>query len=138
MNESVSSPFLVITTERAVAHGDWTLANYVQISANGATALKAESPVMQCKLSTLDHLDTTGAALLVDLLGPNLARCLQEQKADLSAERLALLEQVSLALAREKASAAPKRPEYIPALKRAYPLAAPPHSASVPQTALTV
>ncbi len=110
MNDSVNSPFLVTTAQQAFLHGDWTLANYVQISASVSTALKVEPPITQCDLSALGNLDTAGAALLVELMGSDLMRAIHGQQTHISTERLALLERVSRALIQEPAIAVPTEP----------------------------
>src|SRR3546814_1154294 len=72
MSESVNSPFLIISAQEAVVYGDWTLANYAQISSNVSVALKSAPPITRCDLTALGDLDTAGASLLVELMGSDL------------------------------------------------------------------
>src|SRR3546814_927900 len=107
MSESVNSPCLIISAQEAVVYGDWTLANYAQISSNVSVALKSEPPITRCDLTALGDLDTAGASLLVELMGSDLTRSIRDQKTSLSVERQALLERVRLSLIQEPAIAAP-------------------------------
>lgn len=99
MNESANSPFLATTAQHAVVRGDWTLANYAQISSCVSLARENPLPITQCDLSALANLDTAGASLLVELLGVDMTHAIDDQKTNLSAERLSLLERVSLSMA---------------------------------------
>src|SRR3546814_17287761 len=103
MSESVNSPCLIISAQEAVVYGDWTLANYAQISSNVSAALKSEPPITRCDLTALGDLDTAGASLLVELMGSDLTRSIRDQKTSLSVERQALLERVRLSLIQEPA-----------------------------------
>lgn len=110
MNESANSPFLTSTAQQAVVRGDWTLANYAQISTCVSIARENPLPITQWDLSALGNLDTAGASLLVELLGADMTRAIDDQKTNLSAERLALLERVSLSMAHESTIAKPTEP----------------------------
>lgn len=107
MNESANSPFLTTTAQQTVVRGDWTLANYAQISSCVSMARENGLPITQCDLSALANLDTAGASLLVELLGFDITHVIDDQKTNLSAERLALLERVSLSMAHESTIAKP-------------------------------
>ncbi|HUG57050.1 MAG TPA: ABC transporter permease [Candidimonas sp.] len=107
MNESANSPFLTTTAQQTVVRGDWTLANYAQISSCVSMARENALPITQCDLSALANLDTAGASLLVELLGFDITHVIDDQKTNLSAERLALLERVSLSMAHESTIAKP-------------------------------
>ena len=107
MNESANSPFLTTTAQQTVVRGDWTLANYAQISSCVSMARENALQITQCDLSALANLDTAGASLLVELLGFDITHVIDDQKTNLSAERLALLERVSLSMAHESTIAKP-------------------------------
>lgn len=107
MNESANSPFLTTTAQQAVVRGDWTLVNYAQISACVSMAQENALPITQCDMSALVNLDTAGASLLVELLGFDMTRTIDDQKTNLSAEQLAMLGRVSLSMADESTIAKP-------------------------------
>ncbi len=83
---------------RLAVSGDWTLAHYAALKRRVAEVvpqLQADCPV---SLDALGALDTAGAGLLVELLGPARVR---EAAEGLPAERVALLRTVAAALDQE-------------------------------------
>ncbi|MDX5377007.1 MAG: ABC transporter permease [Halomonas sp.] len=76
---------------RLKAIGDWTLPHYASLRDAVARVHEAES----IDLERLGELDTSGAALLVDLLGPDTVRDVDRWAPNLPAERQALLRAVA-------------------------------------------
>ncbi|MCE8019137.1 ABC transporter permease [Halomonas sp. MCCC 1A11036] len=70
--------------------GDWTLPHYARLR-DAVAGVHAES----VDLERLGELDTSGAALLVDLLGPDTVRDVAQWAPNLPAERQALLRAVA-------------------------------------------
>ncbi|QDF96439.1 ABC transporter permease [Azoarcus sp. DD4] len=98
LSASAGQPLLRIS-------GDWTLAHYRTLAA-GLDALRARLQAdTRIDIDTLGALDTAGASLLVDLLGPERVQALA---AALPPERRALLQAVAGALA-PTGSEAPRR-----------------------------
>lgn len=61
--------------------GDWTLANYASLKRDSEHLLGQYDQSAEVDLDQLGHLDTAGAALLVDLLGPErLSRLAQNSQ----------------------------------------------------------
>ncbi|WP_442111240.1 ABC transporter permease [Pseudomonas sp. NUPR-001] len=61
--------------------GDWTLANYASLKRNSEGLIGQYDQSAEVDLDQLGHLDTAGAALLVDLLGPErLSRLAQSSQ----------------------------------------------------------
>ncbi|HCE5828614.1 TPA: ABC transporter permease [Pseudomonas aeruginosa] len=92
-----------------VAGGDWTIEHYVdlyQTVTTSRTGLTGEVPL---DWSQVRRLDTAGAALLVELLGPERARQHLETDQGLAPERRALLDVLATALARQATPAAVPR-----------------------------
>lgn len=82
------------------AGGDWTVDHYGNLSGlvSGVRAeLSDHSHAPLLDWTEIQKLDTAGAALLVELLGPEAARSRVRTDADLSPERRALLEMLAVA-----------------------------------------
>ncbi|MFQ3787336.1 MlaE family ABC transporter permease [Halomonas sp. A29] len=102
---------LVQDAHRLRAVGDWTLPHYARLREAVAKIHEAESVDLQ----QLGELDTSGAALLVDLLGPETVRDIGQWAPNLPTERQALLEAVANAT---------RTPPFAPPSPRSNPLAA--------------
>ncbi|MFK8331988.1 ABC transporter permease [Pseudomonas sp. BJa5] len=79
MEPMINSPGALLDTSSTPARlrivGDWTLAHYADLKQHSANLLGHYEPDTEIDLSQLGRLDTAGAALLVELLGPErLAR----------------------------------------------------------------
>ncbi|MDH1264542.1 ABC transporter permease [Pseudomonas sp. GD03944] len=79
--------------------GDWTLAHYARLREQ-VLRLQGSATDGQLDLSTLQALDTAGASLLADLVGPERLSQLVENANDLPGERRALLLAVAQAILR--------------------------------------
>lgn len=78
--------------------GDWTLPHYAQLSVGVTKQRETVDPSHSGEtvdLSQLGELDTAGATLLVDLLGPDTLADVGQWAPNLSAERQALLKAVA-------------------------------------------
>ncbi|WP_412031209.1 MlaE family ABC transporter permease [Halomonas sp. LR3S48] len=96
---------------RLSAVGDWTLPHYARLREAVAKVHEAESVDLQ----QLGELDTAGAALLVDLLGPDSVRDIAQWAPNLPVERQALLKAVAEAT---------RTPSFAPPAPRSSPLEA--------------
>lgn len=91
--------------DRLCAIGDWTLPHYARLRgelsrqqaavASQRNAMASGQQDKTLDLEQLGELDTAGAALLVDLLGPDGVRDISHWAPSLSSERQALLEAVA-------------------------------------------
>jgi phospholipid/cholesterol/gamma-HCH transport system permease protein len=79
--------------------GDWTLAHYARLEAQVMDLRDALPPQASIDLQALGALDTAGAALLVELLGPQRLAELDSNAPGLASERRALLQAVGSAMA---------------------------------------
>ncbi len=95
---------------RLVLSGDWTLTHYRAITGRVAALQGRLEAGTQIDAAGLGALDTAGAALLHGLLGPARFQLLAGEGSPLGAERRALLETVSAALAAE--APPPARPAH--------------------------
>nr|WP_228579163.1 ABC transporter permease [Halomonas sp.] len=77
--------------QRLRAIGDWTLPHYARLKVAVAQAHETDS----VDLSLLGELDTSGASLLVDLLGPDAIQEISDWAPGLPPERQALLKAVA-------------------------------------------
>ncbi|WP_111411926.1 MlaE family ABC transporter permease [Billgrantia lactosivorans] len=92
MPDTASRPgMLEQDAHRLSAVGDWTLPHYARLREAVAKVHQAES----IDLQRLGELDTSGAALLVDLLGPEGVHDIAQWAPQLSPERQALLRVVA-------------------------------------------
>jgi phospholipid/cholesterol/gamma-HCH transport system permease protein len=104
MPDTASRPgMLEQQDERLSAVGDWTLAHYARLREAVVRARGAET----VDLARLGELDTSGAALLVELLGPDSIANIGEWAPALPTERQALLKAVAEAI-RTPLTAPPK------------------------------
>lgn len=79
--------------------GDWLLGYYARLKAESENVRGGRrGPIESADLSGLGHVDTAGAALLVELLGAQTVMQLSDDTPDLPAERRALLHAVASAL----------------------------------------
>lgn len=83
---------------RARIVGDWTLAHYAALRREVQRLRARIDERSQIELSGLGALDTAGAGLLVELLGPERIAAIEAWAPQLPAERLALLRTVATAL----------------------------------------
>ncbi|NIC03891.1 ABC transporter permease [Billgrantia bachuensis] len=112
MPDTASRPgMLEQDAHRLSAVGDWTLPHYARLREAVAKVHEVES----IDLQRLGELDTSGAALLVDLLGPDSVREIAQWAPNLPAERQALLKAVA---------DANRNPLFAPPVPRGNPLAA--------------
>lgn len=87
--------------DRLIVSGDWTLPNYASLKQEVGAARTAEVTASQDPdLSSIEALDTAGASLLAELLGPQRLVGLTEADPRLSPERRALLRLVADTMAR--------------------------------------
>jgi phospholipid/cholesterol/gamma-HCH transport system permease protein len=85
--------------------GDWTLPHHAALKKQVATWRQGRGTAPEVDLSGLAALDTAGAALLVELIGTDRLRRIDDLAPDLPAAKQALLQTVADAMA------APLRPE---------------------------
>lgn len=112
MPDTASRPgMLEQDAHRLRAIGDWTLPHYARLREAVARVHEADSVDLQ----QLGALDTAGAALLVDLLGPDSVRDIAQWAPNLPSERQALLMAVADAT---------RTPTFRPPAPRNRPLAA--------------
>ena len=78
--------------------GDWTLPHYATLQAQIALHHNQLNDNVQISWDALGALDTAGATLIIELIGPARLLQLTESNSPLSAERLALLQCVARAL----------------------------------------
>ncbi|MEI2416286.1 ABC transporter permease [Orrella sp. JC864] len=92
------------------ASGDWTLPHYERL-AERARQLRPGADPGEAAIDWrgLDEIDTAGATLLADLLGPERLASLAENDPALQTERRALLKSVGTALSGERTDAPPAR-----------------------------
>ena len=99
MPDTASRPGkLELDAHRLRAVGDWTLPHYARLGADitrQREAVKASHKTEAIDLDQLGKLDTAGATLLVDLLGPDTLVDIAQWAPNLSAERQALLKAVA-------------------------------------------
>jgi phospholipid/cholesterol/gamma-HCH transport system permease protein len=88
--------------------GDWTLKHYATLRREVEQARRQVTDADQVDLDAIGELDTAGAGLLVELLGPARMARLQEWAPQLPAERRALLTTVAAALDQPEAEQAPE------------------------------
>ena len=87
--------------------GDWTLQHYSTLRREIERARREVTEADQIQLDALGELDTAGAGLLVELIGPNRVARLNDWASDLPPERQALLKTVAAALDKPEAEQAP-------------------------------
>ena len=87
--------------------GDWTLQHYATLRREIERTRRQITDSDQLKLDSLGELDTAGAGLLIELLGPERAARLSDWASQLPAERQALLKTVAAALDQPEAEQAP-------------------------------
>ena len=88
--------------------GDWTLQHYAALRGEVERARHQVSDADQIELDAMGELDTAGAGLLVELLGPARVARLDEWAPQLASERQALLRTVAAALDQPEAEQAPE------------------------------
>lgn len=88
--------------------GDWTLQHYAQLRRQIERMRQQLTAADRIQLDTLGELDTAGAGLLVELLGPARVADLDDWAPHLPAERQALLKTVAAALDKPEAAQAPE------------------------------
>ena len=88
--------------------GDWTLQHYAALRGAAERARRQVSDADQVELDAMGELDTAGAGLLVELLGPARVARLDEWAPQLASERQALLRTVAAALDQPEAEQAPE------------------------------
>jgi phospholipid/cholesterol/gamma-HCH transport system permease protein len=113
MPDTASRPgMLEQQAHRLSAVGDWTLPHYARLRDAVARVHEADS----VDLTKLGELDTSGASLLVDLLGPDAIVEVAQWAPGLSPERQALLEAVAEASRTSPAPPPAPRPAPLAAL----------------------
>lgn len=117
MTEQQFTEFLIlnetIRPHRVAVTGDWVLKHYYQLEPLVRQLQPRLSVETVFDLSQLGSLDTTGAALLVSLLGESRVLSLSQAMPSLPAERRVLLETVSRALQDAGTSPLPSPPGVI-------------------------
>ncbi|WP_444677663.1 hypothetical protein [Halomonas sp. E19] len=99
MPDTASRPgMLVQEADRFSAEGDWTLPHYARLSAVAAKARAAE----EIALDRLGALDTSGASVLVDLLGADRVQEIDRWAPALPPERRSMLKAVAKARRRRR------------------------------------
>lgn len=88
--------------------GDWTLPHYATLRRQVERVRRQVTDVDQVELHALGELDTAGAGLLAELLGPARVARLSEWAPQLPAERQALLKTVAAALDKPEAEQTPE------------------------------
>ena len=88
---------------RARIVGDWTLAHYAALRREVQRLRARIDERSQIELSGLGALDTAGAGLLVELLGPERIAAIEAWAPQLPAERLALLRTVAAVWKQQRA-----------------------------------
>lgn len=91
-----------------VIGGDWTLLHYAALRSEVEQARRQLSDEEHIELHTLGELDTAGAGLLVELLGPARIARLNEWAPQLPSERQALLHTLASAMDQPPASLPPQ------------------------------
>jgi len=91
-----------------VIGGDWTLLHYAALRSEVEQARRQISDEEHIELHTLGELDTAGAGLLVELLGPARIARLNEWAPQLPPERQALLHTLASAMDQPPASLPPQ------------------------------
>lgn len=104
-----------------IAGGDWTIAHYAGLS-RAVAAVRAERGAGLSIPALLDwgqiqQLDTAGAALLVEMIGPEQARAQLRLALDMAPERRALLGALVDAAEAQRGAAAPVGPRGNPLLR---------------------
>ncbi len=87
--------------------GDWTLAHYATLRREVERTRRQVTDTDRVELDAMGELDTAGAGLLVELLGPARVALLSDWAPHLPAERQALLKTVAAALDKPEAAQAP-------------------------------
>ncbi len=87
--------------------GDWTLQHYATLRREMERVRRQVTDADQVSLDALGVLDTAGAGLLVELLGPARVARLNDWAPQLPAERQALLKTVAASLDKPEAEQAP-------------------------------
>ncbi len=87
--------------------GDWTLQHYAALRRAVERTRRQVTAADQIDLDAVGELDTAGAGLLVELIGPARVARLDEWAPDLASERQALLRTVAAALDKPEAEQAP-------------------------------
>lgn len=90
-----------------MASGDWTLQHYTSLRQAIERTRGDVTQTDRIDLASLGELDTAGAGLLVELIGPARVAQLSEWAPQLPAERQALLKTVAIALDKPEAAQAP-------------------------------
>lgn len=103
------NPFFSFSNDKPgllVISGDWLLAHYSHLRRLTAAAQEHAGAVTDVQMDQLNKLDTAGAQLLAELLGPAQLEKLTEQPGQLPEERRVLLRRVAQSLDSEE----PQRP----------------------------
>jgi phospholipid/cholesterol/gamma-HCH transport system permease protein len=87
--------------------GDWTLKHYAALRHEVERTRRQVTDADRIDLDAIGELDTAGAGLLVELIGPARVARLQDWAPQLPAERQALLKTVAAALDQPEAAQAP-------------------------------
>lgn len=88
--------------------GDWTLEHYAALRREVERTRRHVTETDHVELDAIGELDTAGAGLLVELLGPARVAVLNDWAPHLPAERQALLKTVAAALDKPEAAQAPE------------------------------
>jgi len=87
--------------------GDWTLQHYAKLRREIERTRRQVTDTDRVELDSLGELDTAGAGLLIELIGPARVARLSDWAPQLPAERQALLKTVAAALDQPEAEQAP-------------------------------
>src|SRR5690606_15256811 len=88
--------------------GDWVLEHYAQLLQQVRDLTRSGAACSSADLRRIGRLDTAGAQLLADLLGPELQRQLADSDRDLPEERRVLLTRIADSLQEESAPQPPQ------------------------------
>ncbi|WP_346798318.1 ABC transporter permease [Halomonas sp. Bachu 37] len=93
----MSGPWIDCQTNQLAFSDEWVLAHYTEIKA-AIHSLPSQRSVTRISLQGLQAIDTAGASLMVELLGPARVQEVDDWAPDLSAEQRALLKRVATAM----------------------------------------
>ena len=101
---------LIIDDNQISACGDWTLAYYHSLYGSVTSAGQNTERSQTLNLQKLGRIDTAGASLLAELIGPdNLQQWLNDHPQAVNREIAALLNTVASAVAKQRPPPAPRR-----------------------------
>ncbi|RUR37379.1 MlaE family ABC transporter permease [Vreelandella populi] len=90
------SEWITRQDEKLVLKGEWTLAHYQRLKDACAPYLEAQSD--DISLVDIERLDTAGAMLVIDIIGPEKAQTVSDWASELPKEQQALLTRIAEAM----------------------------------------